>query len=91
MELFEAGVEPDNHASRPALAAAGFQLPDPVGDCGGMLYYRTWTPQPRGSCARTRGPSGPRREQLGERVAAGGDRVVHRQYVAGKAGSLVKQ
>lgn len=40
VELFEAGVEPDNHASRGALAAAGFHLQSPVPDCEEMLYYR---------------------------------------------------
>jgi RimJ/RimL family protein N-acetyltransferase len=43
VELFEAGVEPENHASRGALEAAGFRLPSPVPDCEGMLYYRAWT------------------------------------------------
>jgi RimJ/RimL family protein N-acetyltransferase len=40
VELFEAGVEPDNHGSRGALEAAGFRLASPMPDCEGMLYYR---------------------------------------------------
>lgn len=43
VELFEAGVDPENHGSRGALAAAGFRLPSPVPDCEGMLYYRAET------------------------------------------------
>jgi RimJ/RimL family protein N-acetyltransferase len=43
VELFEAGVEPENHGSRGALEAAGFRLRSPVPDCEGMLYYRAWT------------------------------------------------
>ena len=39
VELFEAGVEPENHGSRDALAAAGFRPRSPVPDCEGMLYY----------------------------------------------------
>jgi RimJ/RimL family protein N-acetyltransferase len=39
VELFEAGVEPENHASRAALAAAGFRARSSVPDCEGMLYY----------------------------------------------------
>lgn len=39
VELFEAGVEPENHGSRGALEAAGFHLRTPVQDCEGMLYY----------------------------------------------------
>lgn len=45
VELFEAGVEPDNHGSRGALGAAGFGLASPVPDCEGMLYYRNWMTQ----------------------------------------------
>jgi RimJ/RimL family protein N-acetyltransferase len=43
VELFEAGVEPENHGSRRALEAAGFRLRSPVPDCEGMLYYVTST------------------------------------------------
>ena len=43
VELFEAGVDPDNHASRGALEAAGFRLQSAVPDCEAMLYYRAWT------------------------------------------------
>jgi RimJ/RimL family protein N-acetyltransferase len=43
VELFEAGVEPENLASRGALEAAGFRLRSPVPDCEGMLYYSAWT------------------------------------------------
>lgn len=42
VELFEAGVEPANHGSRAALAAAGFRPRSPAPDCEGMLYYRAW-------------------------------------------------
>ncbi len=41
VELFEAGVEPDNHPSRRALEAAGFRLASEVPDCEEMLYYRS--------------------------------------------------
>jgi RimJ/RimL family protein N-acetyltransferase len=40
VELFEAGVEPDNTASRRCLEAAGFRLRSPQRDFEGMLYYR---------------------------------------------------
>ena len=39
VELFEAGVEPQNHASRRTLEAAGFHLRSPEPDCEEMLYY----------------------------------------------------
>jgi len=39
VQLFEAGVEPENHGSRGALEAAGFRPRSPVPDCEGMLYY----------------------------------------------------
>jgi RimJ/RimL family protein N-acetyltransferase len=39
VELFEAGVEPENRGSRGALEAAGFRLRSPMPDCEGMLYY----------------------------------------------------
>ena len=39
VELFEAGVDPENHASRRALEAAGFRLRSPDPDCEAMLYY----------------------------------------------------
>ena len=42
VELFEAGVEPQNHASRRMLAAAGFHLRSPEPDCEEMLYYELW-------------------------------------------------
>jgi RimJ/RimL family protein N-acetyltransferase len=40
VELFEAGVEPENGASRRCLEAAGFHLRSEQPDCEGMLYYR---------------------------------------------------
>ena len=42
VELFEAGVEPQNIASRRCLEAAGFQLRSVEPDFEGMLYYRAW-------------------------------------------------
>ena len=42
VELFEAGVEPENIASRRCLQAAGFELSSPRPDFEGMLYYRAW-------------------------------------------------
>jgi len=42
VELFEAGVEPENHASRRTLEAAGFRLRSPEPDCEEMLYYELW-------------------------------------------------
>jgi RimJ/RimL family protein N-acetyltransferase len=42
VELFEAGVEPDNHAARRALQAAGFRPRSVEPDCEGMLYYHAW-------------------------------------------------
>jgi RimJ/RimL family protein N-acetyltransferase len=43
VELFEAGIDPENHGSRGALEAAGFRLRSPVPDCEGMLYYHART------------------------------------------------
>jgi RimJ/RimL family protein N-acetyltransferase len=40
VELFEAGVEPDNTASRHCLEAAGFHPRSQQPDFEGMLYYR---------------------------------------------------
>jgi RimJ/RimL family protein N-acetyltransferase len=42
VELFEAGVEPQNAASRRCLEAAGFELRSPEPDFEGILYYRCW-------------------------------------------------
>jgi RimJ/RimL family protein N-acetyltransferase len=42
VELFEAGVEPDNTPSRRCLEAAGFRLRGEQPDFEGMLYYRRW-------------------------------------------------
>jgi len=42
VELFEAGVEPENVASRQCLEAAGFRVRSELPDCEGMLYYRAW-------------------------------------------------
>ena len=41
-ELFEAGVDPRNAASRRCLEAAGFELRSERPDVEGMLYYRVW-------------------------------------------------
>jgi RimJ/RimL family protein N-acetyltransferase len=41
VELFEAGVEPENIASRRCLEAAGFRLREREPDFEGMLYYRS--------------------------------------------------
>lgn len=42
VELFEAGVEPRNTASRRCLEAAGFRPSSERPDSEGMLYYRVW-------------------------------------------------
>jgi RimJ/RimL family protein N-acetyltransferase len=42
VELFEAGVEPDNAPSRHCFQAAGFRLRSPEPDFEGMLYYWAW-------------------------------------------------
>lgn len=42
VELFEAGVEPQNTASRRCLEAAAFELASDQPDFEGMLYYRCW-------------------------------------------------
>lgn len=42
VELFEAGVEPQNAASRRCLEAAGFEPGSERTDTEGMLYYRLW-------------------------------------------------
>ena len=42
VELFEAGVEPENHASRRTLEACAFHLRSPEPDCEEMLYYELW-------------------------------------------------
>jgi hypothetical protein len=44
VELFEAGVEPENLAARRTLNAAGFHLRSPEPDCEEMLYYELWAP-----------------------------------------------
>lgn len=44
VELFEAGVVPDNHACRRTLEAAGFTLRSQEPDFEEMLYYRAWKP-----------------------------------------------
>ncbi len=53
VELFEAGVDPENHASCRTLEAAGFRLRSPDPDCEGMLYYELWA-----SAARTHSSGG---------------------------------
>ncbi len=42
VELFEAGVDRDNVASRRCLEAVGFALHAEQPDSEGMLYYRAW-------------------------------------------------
>lgn len=42
VEVFEAGVEPDNLGSRGALEAAWFHAHCTEPDYEGMLYYRAW-------------------------------------------------
>lgn len=42
IELFEAGVEPANIASRCCLEAAGFEPRSLEPDFAGMLYYHAW-------------------------------------------------
>src|SRR5262249_13864623 len=42
VELFEAGVQPENTASRRCLEAAGFRVRLEQPDAEGMLYYRGW-------------------------------------------------
>jgi GNAT superfamily N-acetyltransferase len=42
IELFEAGVEPENVASPRSLEAVGFDLRSEEPDFEGMLYYRAW-------------------------------------------------
>ena len=42
VELFEAGVEPENHASRRTLEAVGFHLRSPEPDREKMPYYELW-------------------------------------------------
>lgn len=44
VELFEAGVEPENVACRRCLEDAGFGVRSPEPDCEGMLYYRAARP-----------------------------------------------
>lgn len=54
VELFEAGVEPRNTASRHCLEASGFELSSEQPDFEGMLYYRAWR---RALIARGTGPA----------------------------------
>ena len=42
VELFEAGVEPQNIASRHCLEAGSFEPGSARPDVEGMLYYRVW-------------------------------------------------
>jgi ribosomal protein S18 acetylase RimI-like enzyme len=44
VELFEAGVEPENVACRRCLEGAGFCVRSPEPDCEGMLCYRAGRP-----------------------------------------------
>jgi GNAT superfamily N-acetyltransferase len=44
VELFEAGVEPENVPCRRCLEGAGFCARSPEPDCEGMLYYRAARP-----------------------------------------------
>jgi hypothetical protein len=59
VELFEAGVEPDNVACRRCLKAAGFCVHSPEPDCEGMLYYRAATPRSAWGCTTARRSSAP--------------------------------
>ena len=43
VELFEAGVEPENGACRRCLEQAGFSVRSPEPDCEGFLYYRLFS------------------------------------------------
>ncbi len=47
VELFEAGVEPENRPSRRTLEAAGFHLRSAEPDCEEMPYYELWAPDRR--------------------------------------------
>ncbi|MGH3260478.1 MAG: GNAT family N-acetyltransferase, partial [Trebonia sp.] len=47
VEVFEAGVDPDNRGARGALQAAGFRPRCTEPDDEGMLYYLTWNTEPR--------------------------------------------
>ena len=47
VELFEAGVDPENDASRRTLAASGFRLRTAEPDFEGMLYYELWAQRPQ--------------------------------------------
>ena len=42
--VVRSGVEPENHASRRTLEAAGFHLRSPGPDCEEMLPYELWAP-----------------------------------------------
>lgn len=47
VEVFEAGVDPDNLAARGALQRAGFRPRSSAPDHEGMLYYVAWNTEPR--------------------------------------------
>ena len=51
VQLFEAGAEPDNLASRRCLEAAGFRLRTSEPDYEGMLYYRRYVATGESPCA----------------------------------------
>jgi hypothetical protein len=77
VELFEAGVEPENHASGHTLEAAGFRLRSANPDGEEMLYYHLWAPV----CKRRKrldGRSAGGMEQGAEHLAGGGKGVGHR-------------
>ena len=44
VQLFEAGIEPENVACRRCLERAGFCVHSPEPDYEGMLYYRAARP-----------------------------------------------
>jgi RimJ/RimL family protein N-acetyltransferase len=61
VKLFEAGVEPENVASRRCLTAAGFSLRSEQPDFEGMLYYHAW----RGTQGAYRDNKGASRDSRG--------------------------
>ncbi len=46
MDLFEAGIEPENITARRCLEAVGFHTRSTRPDFEGMLYYRAWRAGP---------------------------------------------
>jgi RimJ/RimL family protein N-acetyltransferase len=54
VELFEAGVKPDNIPSRHCLEGVGFQLRSVEPDFERMLYYRAWRADVQGDAPLAR-------------------------------------